>query len=83
MTAAQFEQQEAPEMEAVLRWRFEELVRAGYDPGSAMIIASNVEVDLHLATSLLARGCPPTSRCRSSCSGEGSLDRAMHMPPEG
>ena len=47
MTAAQFEQQEAPEMEAVLRWRFEELVRAGYDPGSAMIVAGNAEVDLH------------------------------------
>ena len=58
MTAAQFEQQEAPEIEAVLRWRFEELVRAGYDPGSAMILASHVEVDLHLATSLLERGCP-------------------------
>jgi hypothetical protein len=59
MTAAQFEQLEAPEVEAVLRWRFEELVRAGYDPGSAMIVASHVEVDLHVATSLLARGCPP------------------------
>lgn len=59
MTAAQFEQVDAPGAEAVLRWRFEELVRAGYDPGSAMIIASHVEVDLHAATGLLARGCPP------------------------
>ena len=33
MTAAQFEELEAPEVEAVLRWRFEELVRAGYDAG--------------------------------------------------
>ena len=59
MTAAQFEELEAPEVEAVLRWRFEELVRAGYDAGSALILASHVEVNLHDATSLLERGCPP------------------------
>ncbi len=59
MTAAQFEELETPEVEAVLRWRFEELVRAGYDPGSALILASHVEVDLHAATGLLARGCSP------------------------
>lgn len=59
MTAAQFEQLEAPEVEAVLRWRFEALIRAGYDAGNAMILASHVEVDLHDATRLLERGCPP------------------------
>jgi hypothetical protein len=59
MTAAQFEQLEAPEVEAVLRWRFEALVRAGYDAGNAMILASHVEVDLHDATRLVERGCPP------------------------
>lgn len=59
MTAAQFEQLEIPEVEAVLRWRFEELLRAGYDAGSAMILASHVEVDLRAASSLLVRGCPP------------------------
>ena len=59
MTAAQFEELEAPEVEALLRWRFEQLMRAGYDAGSAMILASHVEVDLHDATRLLARGCPP------------------------
>jgi hypothetical protein len=59
MTAAQFEELEAPEVEALLRWRFDQLMRAGYDAGSAMILASHVEVDLHDATSLLARGCPP------------------------
>ena len=59
MTAAQFEELEAPVVEAVLRWRFEELIRAGYDAGSAMILASHVEVDLHDATTLIERGCPP------------------------
>jgi hypothetical protein len=46
-------------VEAVLRWRFEELVRAGYDAGSALILAGNADVDLHAACRLLARGCPP------------------------
>lgn len=64
MTAAQFEDLEAPVVEAVLRWRFEELVRAGYDAGSAMILASHIEVDLHAATGLLERGCPPETAMR-------------------
>jgi len=59
MTAAQFEELKTPEVEAVLRWRFEELVRAGYDPGSALILASHVEVDLHDAADLVAQGCSP------------------------
>ena len=59
MTTAQLEETESPEVEAVLRWRFEELVRAGYDAGSALILAGHVEVDLHAARSLLERGCPP------------------------
>ena len=59
MTAAQFEELEIPEAEAVLRWRFERLVRAGYDAGSALIVASHLEVDLHEAAVLLERGCPP------------------------
>ena len=59
MTAAQFEELETPEVEMVLRWRFEELIRAGYEAGNALILASHLEVDLHAAASLLARGCPP------------------------
>ena len=40
MTAAQFELIDESEAEAILRWRFEELVRAGYDIGSALVLAS-------------------------------------------
>ena len=58
MTAAQFEELEAPEVEAVLRWRFEEFIEVGFDVGSAMILASHVEIDLHEVTRLLERGCP-------------------------
>ena len=58
MTTAQFEQLGAVEAQEVLRWRFDELVRVGYEPSEAMVIASNVEVDLHQAVELLKRGCP-------------------------
>jgi len=64
MTTAQLEETESPEVEAVLRWRFEELVRAGYDAGSALIIAGHGEVDLHAARRLLERGCPPETAIR-------------------
>jgi len=43
----------------VVRWRFEELLRAGYDAGCALILAGHAEVDLHAAVRLVERGCPP------------------------
>jgi len=64
MTAAQFELIDETEAEAILRWRFEELVRAGYDVGSALVLASHVEVDLHDASDLTRRGCPPETAVR-------------------
>ena len=64
MTAAQFEQLGELEAETVLRWRFDALVRSGYDAGEAMILASHVEVDLHRATDLVARGCPTATAIR-------------------
>jgi hypothetical protein len=64
MTAAQFELIDDTEAEAILRWRFDELVRAGYDVGSALMLASHVEVDLHGASELLRRGCPHETALR-------------------
>jgi hypothetical protein len=64
MTAAQFEGLDELEAETVLRWRFEELIRSGYDAGEAMILASHVEVDLHRATDLVAMGCPTATAMR-------------------
>ena len=52
------------EAEEVLRWRFAVLIRAGYDPADAMAIAAEDEIDLHLATELLGRGCPPATALR-------------------
>jgi len=64
MTAAQFEKLGALEAETVLRWRFEELLRVGYEAGEAMILASHVEVDLHRAIELVERGCPTPTALR-------------------
>jgi hypothetical protein len=58
MTAAQFEAIDETETEAILRWRFNVLVRSGYDIDSAFLLASHVEVDLHAASTLVRRGCP-------------------------
>lgn len=64
MSTTESEQVDAPELDEVLRWRFEVLVRAGYDVGNAMIVASRAEVDLHRATDLVQRGCPPDTALR-------------------
>jgi hypothetical protein len=47
------------ELERVERWRAEELMRAGYDPGQAADLAMRPDIDLHHAVELLERGCPP------------------------
>jgi hypothetical protein len=45
------------ELELVEQWRLDSLARAGYDAESAAVLAASPEVDLHLAVSLLQRGC--------------------------
>jgi hypothetical protein len=47
------------ELERVERWRSEELIRAGYDPGSAAQLAARHDVDIRRAAAMLAQGCPP------------------------
>jgi hypothetical protein len=58
MTTAQFETIGETEAEAILRWRFDVLVRSGYETASALVLASHVEIDLHEASELPRRGCP-------------------------
>jgi len=52
------------ERECVVQWRFQELLAAGYEPQDALILAANLEVDLHLATDLLRCGCPHETALR-------------------
>ena len=47
------------EAERIERWRYEALLRAGYEPSSARRIAERPEIDLHHAVELLERGCSP------------------------
>ena len=58
MTTAEIEALEVPELDAVRCWRFEELLRAGYDEDDATELAFHLDIDLHWATSLVRRGCP-------------------------
>ena len=64
MAAAQFEALEASEVDAVRRWRFDELVRAGYEDEDALELAFHLDVDLHVATNLVRRGCPSSTAVR-------------------
>jgi hypothetical protein len=64
MTAAEFEILDEHDAERILLWRFETLVDAGYDTGSALSVATRVEIDLHEATELVKRGCPPPTAIR-------------------
>jgi hypothetical protein len=64
MTAVQFEQLEASEAYAVRLWRFEELLRAGYEDDDAMELAFHLDIDLHFATNLVRRGCPSGTAVR-------------------
>ena len=47
------------ETERIERWRFEALVRAGYQPSAARRIAEQQDIDLHVAVGLLEQGCSP------------------------
>jgi hypothetical protein len=48
----------------VLLWRAAQLSGAGYEPNLALDLALANDVDLHVATSLLARGCPQSTALR-------------------
>ena len=45
------------ETERIERWRFEALVRGGYEPSAARRIAARQDIDLHTAVDLLQQGC--------------------------
>ena len=64
MAAVQVEETELPEVDLVRRWRFDELLRAGYDDADAIELAFHTEVDLHWAADLVRRGCPSETAVR-------------------
>jgi len=61
MTAIETELELAPadtEQDRIVRWRVGQLLDAGYDGESALVIGLDGSIDLHLAVDLLRRGCP-------------------------
>jgi hypothetical protein len=46
------------ERDRVMRWRVEQLLDAGYDGESALVIGLDPSIDLHTALGLIRRGCP-------------------------
>ena len=64
MAAAKLDDRELPDLDVVRHWRFDELLRAGYDITDAAELAFHLEVDLHFATSLVQRGCPSATAVR-------------------
>lgn len=57
MPAAETDTRNGTEIERIERWRAEALERAGYEPRAAAELASRLDIDLHLASDLLAAGC--------------------------
>jgi hypothetical protein len=57
MTAAETDTRVGTEIERIERWRAEALERAGYEPHAAAELAGRLDIDLHLASDLLAAGC--------------------------
>jgi len=54
MTAAQFELLDVDQAAGLLQWRFQTLTEAGHEPYRALIMAAKPEIDLRLASDLLA-----------------------------
>ena len=64
MTVAELISQDEGEAAAVLEWRFSQLAKSGYGIDDAVVLATHTDVDLHLASDLVARGCPPALALR-------------------
>lgn len=52
------------EAERVRGWRLEELLRAGYNHRAALELAERMDVDLHVAASMVRSGCSVSTALR-------------------
>ncbi len=64
MAAAQLDEVDLVETDHVRRWRFDELLQAGYDIADAADVALRTDIDLHWAMRLVQRGCPSATAAR-------------------
>ena len=58
VSPAEVEQQREATADQILDWRFEQLLRVGYERRQARVLSQRFEVDLHRAVDLVRRGCP-------------------------
>jgi hypothetical protein len=58
MTAANANVITESELDRIVRWRSEELERAGYSPDGAAALAARLDIDLHEAIDIVKSGCP-------------------------
>lgn len=64
MTVAELIAHDEGEQTAVLGWRLSQLTKSGYETDDAIVLATRTDVDLHQASNLIARGCPPALALR-------------------
>jgi hypothetical protein len=58
------QEHEATVLRQVVGWRFDELRRVGYSEESALELAQEAGIDLHVAIDLIRRGCPHETALR-------------------
>jgi len=59
VSPTELEQRDSSEEIQILDWRFEQLLRVGYERRQAHVLSHRVEVDLHQAVDLVLNGCSP------------------------
>jgi hypothetical protein len=52
------------ELDEIVRWRVEQLLDAGYDGETALLIGLDPAIDLHDAVALVLAGCAPETALR-------------------
>jgi hypothetical protein len=56
VVTADIAQREAA-FEEIFDWRFEQLLRVGYDRDQALAVSRRLDIDLHRAVDLIRSGC--------------------------
>jgi hypothetical protein len=64
MTVAEFETFAENDAADVLERRFSQLTRSGFPTEVAITLATRLDIDLHGAVDLVARGCTPSVALR-------------------
>lgn len=64
MTTARFSRLDTEDATKILRWRLRTLTAAGYELDDAVVLASNVQIDLKAAVELIEGGCPSATAVR-------------------